>query len=207
MALTTYDELKASIADWLAKGNLTSQIPDFIALLETRVNKRLSVMDMTARSRATTGSTPYIALPTDYRGMRSLKVVSTTPEHELIYYTPSALHSKVINEQSGTPQVYTIVDDQLYLKPNAADVVVEMLYYQKVPALSDANTSNWLLTDHPDIYLYGSLMAAEPFNRNDARAATWAALYTDAVNALETMDNEIRWSGPLAAISVRSSTP
>jgi hypothetical protein len=49
---------------------------------------------------------------------------------------------------------------------------------------------NWLLTAHPDIYLWGTLSASAPYIGNDARLATWQTLYAQAVLAARTIDRQ-----------------
>ena len=68
----------------------------------------------------------------------------------------------------------------------------EIIYYSKVPALSDSNTTNWLLTLSPDIYLYGTLIQSAPYLRDDERTAVWATLYTRMVSDMNVSDERSR---------------
>ena len=72
-----------------------------------------------------------------------------------------------------------------------------MQYYARVPALTDVETFNWILTEYPDIYLYGSLVHAAPYLADDQRITVWAALYQSAVDALNQDNTKSRVSGPL----------
>jgi hypothetical protein len=58
---------------------------------------------------------------------------------------------------------------------------MELIYYQDIPKLSASQTTNWLLGDAPDAYLYGSLMQAAPYLGEDERVAIWSSLYAKAV--------------------------
>jgi len=69
------------------------------------------------------------------------------------------------------------------------------MYYAKVPTLSDSNETNWLLTHHPDIYLYGALLHSAPYLKEDERAQTWAALYTSAVERVNNASSKSTTSG------------
>ena len=70
-----------------------------------------------------------------------------------------------------------------------------LMYYAKVPTLSDSNETNWLLTHHPDIYLYGALLHSAPYLKEDERAQTWAALYTSAVERVNNASSKSTTSG------------
>jgi hypothetical protein len=68
----------------------------------------------------------------------------------------------------------------------------ELTYYAKIPALSDAATTNWLLGVAPDVYLYGSLMEAAPYLDDDARVQTWGGLLEQAMSAIEIESDRAR---------------
>ena len=98
--------------------------------------------------------------------------------------------------QTATPQFYTIVADEIQLGPIPDSVLtLEMLFYKKISALSDSNTTEAMLTDNPDIYLYGALMEAEPFIMNDERVGLWAQGFQQAVDNLQDQDTKDRHSG------------
>ena len=75
------------------------------------------------------------------------------------------------------------------------EIEAEIDYFQKIPALSTETTSNWLLDRHPDVYLYGSLVEAQPYLHNDKRVVLWKALFTEAVEQLISEDHKKRWGG------------
>ncbi len=70
-----------------------------------------------------------------------------------------------------------------------------LMYYAKVPTLSDSNETNWLLTHYPDIYLYGALLHSAPYLREDERAQTWAALHAAAVVRVNNASSKSTTSG------------
>jgi hypothetical protein len=79
-----------------------------------------------------------------------------------------------------------------------------LTYYAKIPALTVSNTSNWLLVDSPDLYLYGSLLQAAPYLQDDQRITTWAALYTTAINDLKVSDERSRMATSALRMRARS---
>jgi hypothetical protein len=80
----------------------------------------------------------------------------------------------------------------------------DLLYYGTIAALSDSNTSNWLLTYHPDAYLYTALVHSAPYLNEDQRATTWAALSQAAVDAINLSSDQSRFSGTGLRMKIRS---
>ncbi len=68
-----------------------------------------------------------------------------------------------------------------------ASYLVELTYWRRIPPLSDTNTTNWILSDHPDAYLYGALVQSAPYLMDDSRITTWGTLFTAA---LDDMNND-----------------
>jgi hypothetical protein len=189
MALATYSDLQTAVGEWLHRSDLATRIPDFIRLAETRMNS-----DVDARGQelvvnlTTTAGSEYVALPADLVEMRRL-VLMANPERVLRYSTPDQINSDYPSGSTGQPASFTVAGGNLELYPIPDAVyTVELLYRQRIPALSNTNTTNWLLTQAPDVYLYGSLMAAAPYVQDDARMAVYEALYQKAVNQVNSID-------------------
>ena len=138
MALDTFANLKTSIANYLNRDDLTSYIPDFIALAEARHGRDLRLR-------------------------------------------------------------ITLIGERLYFGPTPdSNYSIEWAYYAKPTALSDDNTSNAILINHPDLYLYASLLESSPFLMQDERLGVWAELYREAVRVANSSDESGRHSsGPL----------
>lgn len=196
MALSTYSELQASIADWLNKTNLTSVIPDFITLAEAKFNRNIRVSQMENRDTdSTVVGQDYYSLPSDYLALRDIQINSTSVS-TLDYMAPEEIDIHYDSADTGIPKFYTIVGNQIQLAPKPDAVyTLEYSYYQMIPALSDSNTTNWLLTAYPDIYLYGSLLQAEPYLKNDARIPIWKTGLDFGLAELQKADKKYRWSG------------
>lgn len=203
MAITTYAELQTSIANWLNRQDLTAVIPDFITLIEAALNRTLRVNQMIERDTSdVTGG--YVNMPLDW--LETINLMTTgNPPINLEYVAQKGMAEARETERAGVPILYTITNNKFQLFPEPTDgASVEMVYYAKIPALSDENTSNWLLASHPDIYLFGGLLQAEPYLKNDERLATWASMYKGAVDAL-TYASE-RAKRPEGGIHMRKRT-
>ena len=205
MALTTYAELKTSIGDWLNRSDLTSVIPDFISLAEAQVERTLRTRQMIVRANASFDA-QYGAVPADFLETKSLKLTSTNPQTPLEFLSIDALDQKAAEyTASGKPRFFGVVGGQLRIVPTPdSTYTTELTYYAKLSKLSTSNTSNWLLSSSPDIYLYGSLLQAAPYLQDDARIQTWATLYERALNDLQTADDRGASSG--GALLTRAKT-
>jgi len=196
MAITTYAELKSSIANWLNRDDLTSVIPDFISLTEAGINRDLRHYKMINRVDATLDSR-YVQMPADWLETVRFGITSgTTYRLELVSRDDMLEYRQNTSDIAGIPKFYANIGDTIEVFPTpAAEYQMQLQYYAKTPALSDSNTTNWLLTDAPDIYLYGSLIQAAPYLNDDARAETWAALYSAAIQSLQKASNDTRFAG------------
>jgi|TARA_R110002049_G_scaffold253764_1_gene429192 hypothetical protein len=207
MALSTFTELKDAIADWLDRSDLTARIPDFIALAEARINRELRIRPMEVRSiMYTTSGQKYFNLPGGYIQMRNIQL-NTNPTQPLEYITPEMLDRLYGSNTTGKPKAYTLIGDEIQLSPIPDSAYeLEMAFYEKFTSLGDGTsgtvTSNWLTKNAPDILLYGALMEAEPFIKNDERVAVWLNGYGNAVDKLQKADQRDRHSG--SAMRVRN---
>tara|TARA_B110000261_G_scaffold162035_1_gene204790 strand:+ start:859 stop:1506 length:648 start_codon:yes stop_codon:yes gene_type:complete len=207
MALSTYTELKDAVADWLDRSDLTARIPDFIALAETRINRELRIRPMEVRSTMTTTSgNQYFNLPGGYIQMRNIQL-NTNPTTPLEYITPEMMDRLYGSSTTGKPRAYSLIGDEIQLAPIPDSAYyLEMAFYEKFTSLGDGTsgtvTSNWLTLNAPDILLYGALMEAEPFIKNDERIPVWLNGYSSAIDKLQRADSKDRHSG--SAMRIRN---
>ncbi len=208
MALTTYDELKAAIADWLNRTDLTERIPDFIALTEASLNRDLRTREMvTVTTLTTTAGDATLDLGADIAEIRNV-VLQSNPKVVLRSLPIQALDERYALAVSGKPLAYAVRGAELKLGP-APDAAygVEVTYYAKIAALSAETASNWVLEAHPDLYLYGALVQAEPFLGDDACIQVWAELYGRALAVLDAADDRAQWAGSPLAMEVAPGFP
>ncbi|MEY4429857.1 MAG: hypothetical protein RLZZ182_2546 [Pseudomonadota bacterium] len=204
MALTTYAGLKSSVASWLHRDDLTSIIPDFIALAEARIARDLRIRkQVTNTTLATVGGTQYVTLPTDFLEMENIGLSDTSPPAQLHVVTPEVMDELYpAGYSTAQPVVYTIVGDKLLLGPTPDAVyTVTLDYYARFAALSGASDTNWLLTYHPGIYLFGSLAEAMPWVDNKETISLYEQKYMAEVEKLNLQDDESLRTG--SAMRVR----
>ena len=196
MALATYSDLQTSVANYLGRSDLTSQIPDFISLAELRLSRDIRTRRMLKTATATmTVGDATVGLPSDFLAIRDV-YIQGSPRTVVNFVRPSAFSANRPADEAGLPTLYTLRSNEFEFapKPDSA-YVVQMLYYFKPTALSVSNTSNEFMANYPDALLYGSLLEAEPYLMNDARTTTWANLYNQAIDRINTSDEESEFSG------------
>ncbi len=207
MALSTFTELKSAVADWLDRSDLTARIPDFITLAEARVSRDLRIRAMEVRSTmTTTAGKQYFNLPTNYIQMRNIQL-NTNPTTALEYITPEMLDRLYGSSTTGKPRAYTLIGDEIQLAPIPdSTYTLEMAFYEKFSPLGDGTggsvVSNWLTSNAPDVLLYGALLEAEPFIKNDERVGLWVNAYDSAITKIQSADSRDRHSG--SAMRVRN---
>ena len=209
MAIGTFAQLKTATANWLDRSDLTSRIPEFIVLAEARFNRVLRIRDMevVSTSISTVAGTREYSLPTRFVQMKEFHL-TTDPLTPLSYITPEMMTRMQAGSSKSKPQVFTIIADNVRLGPNPDAVyTTSMLYYQAFAALSDAATTNDMLTNNPDVYLYGTLLEAEPFIMNDQRVGLWLAAFEKAVGDIQNQDNKDRHSGSQLRVMNTSGYP
>lgn len=205
MALDTYANLQASIASWLNREDLAAQIPDFIALAEAKFDRELRVNAMVGRE-VTTASSDYVELPSDWLQTISAAITSPANTYSALRYISPEEYNDLRNDGlTGTSRMYTIINNNMLLLPAPeASVTIEIIYYKKIPALSGAVATNWLLQRSQDLYLYGSLIQAEAFLQNDERIPLWAGA-VERIIADMKMESE-RDRRPQGALMARRKT-
>jgi hypothetical protein len=189
MALDTFAGLKATIADYLNRDDLTAIIPSFITIAEAKFNRKLRTRQMIKRANGQIDSA-FFAYPSDWLQAKEFQL-NTNPIVRLQFVTEAYGDELKANRyvSIGQPAYYTITGTQLEFIPAPdATYSAELTYYAKIPALSDSNTSNWLLAYAPDLYLYGALLEAAPYLKDDERLAVWSQMYINSLGDIEVAD-------------------
>ena len=195
MALSTYAELKTSVANYMHRSDLTSVIPDFVSLAEKRIVNDLiqsgghtSIEDVTSMA-----TTSYEAtLPASFAGVRSVVTAESTPK-QIKIVTLDILKTQYA--VSGTGRAGTIQGDKLILSPDAGTYNVTLYYYKNPVAMSSDGDTNTLFPSMSNAYLYGSLIEASIYTQKDPQV--WVTAYSDAITKTVKADKQSRWSNAL----------
>ena len=202
-SITNYASLVSAIQDYLNRADLSAQIPMFIQFAEADLNTRLRTRQMIVRAVATS-SLEYVAVPADY--LEGINLQLTGETSPLRYVTLDEADIIIKEARYTSVHAYSIMDGAIALVPPPAnDVEIEMVYYGAVPALSSSQTTNWLLTRAPDVYLYGALVHAAPYLMDDQRISVFGQFYSQRVSALNDESQKTTHSGsPLISKTRRS---
>lgn len=210
--ITSATTLQTAVVDYLKRDQdtqLTAAVPGFIQLFEAKMNRVLFTRQMEARSTTTIDTTTtepeMISLPTDFQSMRRVRLSSVTGKPALEFRSGTQMDEfRFTNSNTtGQPRYFTIFGVEMELGPTPdANYTVEMIYRQSIPPLS-SNSSNWLLTLAPDLYLYGALLESAPYIKEDERIQVWGLGFKTALDDLNMLNVTSAFNtGPL---TVRTS--
>jgi hypothetical protein len=191
--ITNYATLQSAIADYLNRADLTAQIQTFIQFAEADLNTRLRSREMIVNATATSDG-QFVALPPDW--LEAINMMIVGGQSPLRYITPDEADTIIKAQTFTSTRFYSMTTGIIELVPPAVDdITIDMVYYGKIPALSTANTTNWLLTKAPDVYLYGALTHAAPFLMDDQRMPVFSQIYLARVQSLQDESQKALHSG------------
>jgi hypothetical protein len=196
MSVDTYNNLITEISDHLDRPDLVSKIPVFISLFETTANAELPLrtrFNLATTTLTTAASTATVALPADYLEAKAL-INQTDPREQVQAYGAGALYKQFPSGQSSRPRGFTTVGSTFELAP-VPDAVysLKLYYYQSLTPLASGTQTNWLLLNFGNLYLYGSLVAAEAYLGTDPRIDLWKGLYGDLITKLEAANERAQF--------------
>lgn len=193
MAITNYRELIQSVADWadVTDTESMSRIRDAIALAETRFQRTIQNIEQETRYYVSTNE-QWVDLPTGFRSFVSLTITAngkTTPLKHI-----SVSQGEHDEQTPGIPTSYSIIGNQLRLCPAPNSLIrLDAVYVEKFVPLDDTNSSNWLLLNHPDIYLSASLVEQFTFLFDEERAQLWSQKLQNQMEELDWADRRKKW--------------
>ena len=198
MTITNFGTLKTAIADTLNRDDLTSVIPSFVRLAEAQFNRKIRSHRQITRGSLTIDG-QFEALPADWletiritMDANPIRVLTQMSMDDLTRYrtaTDNSTDAPVYFAHNGT-------DIELFPTPSTS-FTSEITYYAKITSLSADGDTNWLLTNHPDLYLYGALVHTAPYLKDDARLVVWAGLLAQGMAEIEDESNAARFGSPL----------
>ena len=197
--ITSYSTLQTAVADYLARSDLTSFLPNFTQNFEERFYRQPdnwgswmeAALNVTISSALGPVPADYLGLKVAYIGGLSRAPLKRMSLEQLYMRYPRA-------SASGTPVYIARNGANFEFGPYQSDGTLVGTYYAKPTLLrsfaGDA-AAHFLIVNAPDLILYGSLLEAEPFIKNDQRLAIWGQLYDAAVTAYRARMNWEEFSG------------
>lgn len=199
-AVETYQDLQDHLADTLVRTDLTTPMTTFIQMAESSFKRDKRVRKLSDRgdfSISADGS----SLPTDFMSLESWYHDGPTnfgPIEIVNADMIGHLKGSRYGGQVGVPAHAAIVDGKARYAPVPnGTFTTQMTYWRKVDVLSGSNTTNWLLEDHPDIYIYGALVHTAPYLKDDPRLQVWSSLLEKGISELDQATEDEMFSGTL----------
>ena len=205
MSISSYSELKTAIANFLSRDDLTDQIPNFIQLAVARLSRELETREQEKRSTATlTSGDEYIALPSDFREVREVKL-NTDPIKVLEYHSPVSLDVSYGRSGTGRPSGYSVVGQELKVRPIPDSAyTMEIVYIGSLGSISDSVTPTLFLRS-PDLYLYGALAEAYAYLLDEQRAAQYDQKFSRGIEEVRRDEQRAHYgTGSLRIQSIYS---
>jgi hypothetical protein len=215
MAFSTYTELKSSIIAWSHRNDIDLLIPDFIALAEKamynppkipgRAIEPLKLKQLEKTATASTSITSrFIATPDDFASLRNSRLVITDESGFMDYRTPAQLNRV---DTANRPLFFTVIGTQIEFDRISDQVyTVELQYFSSDTKLTAAAPTNLVLTNHPELYLYGALVQAFIYAGDDENATKYQALFIGALTGANNADRAGRFGSNIVT-RVEGSTP
>jgi hypothetical protein len=199
----TYIGLKASLADWLNRSDLTAQIPDFIILAEAEMKRRLRRTSV--RNSAFSITAQAVAAPGDCAELRSIYLISTQMMQDvpIRLCTPEMLAERRARNAGavGRPSDVAVMAGYFNFAPAPDQTyTAEIFYFQSLIPLNVGTPTTTLYTEAPDMYLYGALLQAAPFLENDERIPTWQGKFDNSIEQMNYVREREEYTASLRAV-------
>jgi hypothetical protein len=214
--ITDYASLQSAVTEYLARdqdATLIARIPTFIQLAEAKFNRELFVRQMENRSQTTIDTTStgpeFISLPSDFQSMRRIRLSSVTGKPHLDFKSGTQLDEYRFSRgnTTGQPLFFTIFGAEIEIAPTPdQNYTIEMVYRKNIPALA-SNSTNWLLTLAPDLYLYGALLESAPYIKEDDRIQTWGLGFKTALDGVNSLGMTSTFNAAPLAMRSSGATP
>lgn len=191
-----YGQLKAAVKGYLHRTDVDPMMPTFLALAEQRIYKgeanssALRVSAMLKPVELVDGS-----MPADFLHAKRVNVAGD--ERKTLEYRPLSDVATACNAYSWQGALMVLGPHQTF--------PIDLLYYAKFGELTDDASSNWLLTNAPNVYLTSMLVEAARWARDDALGMREASNYASAVESLLSADKAAQISGSPLRMKVKNA--
>ncbi len=193
--IADYSDLIAEVTESSEYTGLATRAALFTGLLETYLNKKLRIADMESEATLTTDASGEVSLPADFKSERYVLHNGISLPHRQALRVKS---DNIYHNYTG----YTVIGRKIVSSVTEGDIVVG--YYQQIPSLS-ANSTNWLLTSNPEIYLQGLLWRVAIFKNDAESAGILKAYLDDLIDDIKYDDAVLRHAGSI--VSIGGPTP
>ncbi|WP_085033936.1 phage adaptor protein [Ensifer aridi] len=199
MTISDYASLLVDAGEYSGREDIAHIFPRLVGLAEIKLNRGLRVADMESTTTLTL-SGGDASLPANFLEAREVKTSASVPIRAVSLQQLTSSYAG----NSGMPTGYAIVGSTLKARP-VSDQTLTMTYYAKIPALTAAAPTNWLLTKAPDVYLYALVNEIAIWAKDVSAAQAAQQLMGLALSGLTIGDERARWGN--AQVVVGGVTP
>jgi hypothetical protein len=199
-----YGEIKSIAQSYTDRYDqeLVDAIPAFTKIVEGKINNALRTGEQAVRAQIwLLRDEEYYGLPSDWGGARDVEILkqgTRTGGRTLTYLSPEEMNKISRSPSRPYPRhnYYTIIANQIQIAPPTDNEVLEIVYYQRLPALVNDQDSNWLTEKNPDAYVFGLCTEIGAFAKDDATFMAYDGRFKEALANVTQEDQITRWSGP-----------
>jgi hypothetical protein len=189
----TYDSLVDTVLQYLERSDdaTRNQIPTFITMCEFEIAQQIKTLGQLQVVQSTmNNANPVIPKPARWRKTVSFNIVVDGDRQPVLLRKYEYIKNYSPNSGTeGQPLYYSDYDyEHWFVGPTPdQDYDFEVLYYERLSPLSTENQTNWLTQNAPNAMLFGTLLQAMPFLKNDQRQI-FQQKYDQAMAMLKTED-------------------
>lgn len=204
-----YKQIKESAQGYVDRydAELVNAIPGFTKVVESKINSALKTGEQSVRAQIwLERKQEYYGLPDDWGGFRDVELVHKGSQslnegtgyhpvggQTLIYVNPEQMNGTSRRERQ---RYYTVIANQIQVAPPTDNQILEVVYYQRVPALTADTDTNWLTDKHPDSYIFGLCAEISAFAKDAVGFELYKMRFAESINDIAMDDQVTRWSGP-----------
>lgn len=198
MTIASYSDLTTAAANWGARSDLGSRIPEFITLAEAKMNRRLRIRMMVTTDGNFQVNAEYVPLPASFAGVQNW-YLNTSPKQPMELEADALIIRDYGDGTSGIPKKYSIQGNLFHVGPTPdASYGSTLTYFLKVPALTSTNTINWMITNHPDAYVYGVQCEMAAYLKDWEASQAWLTAMNQVIDEIKS-GSRTTLSAPMAA--------
>lgn len=176
----------------------------FIQLTENDIDKRLMLRKNELRATSTMDTTSrFLALPDSYLKMRRLTLINGSLNYEIEY---RGTESMPIQNEAGRPRYFTVTSQLEFDRVPDSAYTLEMSYFKQLTPLTTLNTTNNVITDYPDLYLWGCLLQMSLWEKDTEQIQIYQAKYDRAIDTANKQESKGRF-GTAPRMMKEGSTP
>lgn len=204
MPLSDLASLKAEMRDWaIDRPDLVGKFQDCIDMATNDLNKVLRTRRQHAEAMLVTNSTGIAPLPADYLEWRAV-IAQTNPVTPLSPMTPEGMADKYPNTYGGQPCDFSIQDDTILVLPTTGSQI-KLMYWMKIPYLTEASPTNWVLQYNPGLLLNGAMKYVETYKRNMQGVQLFGQIYSGLIDGMIKESKRAQWARVRARVAGRST--